>query len=152
MRILWSMGTDPGVIMVRSDLGHLLENDLGSTVREQMNRRSAASSISGWDQWPLYPGWWLRHLQLTSLGSGHVIQGKATLRNSELDIFPTLEAHVNEKSYSDETKLNVKDSWRWPCFILAPTQRWVLLVSPTYREEPETSPVKWFVDGDVADA
>lgn len=47
MRILWSMGTDPGVIMVRSDLGHLLENDLGSTVREQMNRRSAASSISG---------------------------------------------------------------------------------------------------------
>lgn len=34
MTILWSMGPDPGVIVVRSNLGHLLGNDLGSTVRE----------------------------------------------------------------------------------------------------------------------
>lgn len=46
MTISWSMGTNPGVIVVRSDLGHLLGGDLGSTGREQLNRREATSSIS----------------------------------------------------------------------------------------------------------
>lgn len=62
-----------------------------------------------------------------------MIWGKATLGDSELGIYPTLETHVNEKSYMDETKLYPKDRWALTHLILSAAQNWVLCVSSTYR-------------------
>lgn len=62
-----------------------------------------------------------------------MIWGKATLGDSELGVYPTLETHVNGKSYKDETKPYAKNRWALPRLILSPTQKWALCVSSIYR-------------------